>query len=901
MFSTHLACESHTSASEAVPNHTTSTISTVNLQTVTNFLKKKLPTDYPQPTKLGYTQKLSEELCGQLFCGDGLGSQDIPIPSLSMRNTSEMFSLSCSYDIDSFIAKAKSLSIAKQGIKVQFCPNPLQNITQNIHLFIPIPERLNSGILKYHQIPIHHIPHFRLGTIFSSLHLPLYVFLPGLYQHNSQPNTYLNNKTLQQWMDIGFLPALHDNYSSDILQHLPTSFNSAYMDVYARSRESGIKKVNHDPDIGRRQELHYFLPANKLGVIWQDMLKFSLKPGYNQFQNMFLLLDAKDLKLITKAESIKLSGERFWELLSKDINIEELDTQYQYLDIGQEILSQQKNRVLLFKRCCIDNSIHQLKQELKGLKASTYTWALNGLSANKTVEYSKMSTTYQQGLIYSQSYSPLKSLFDAAGCYPLQNSSLEYLSLSPELLQSWQASGPDGMGIAPDINKLKSAYTHARDRILCALEGARRRKMSFGVRQEHRISYNLFNQLCSAQDRIQVSQIALSVWNFENIDIFQFLETNFLRFGLGLEYSFHCLQTPGLGKVKDLSRLFRLFLQLQKASYSNVLLESLGDLWRDNPSSSSKVNSPGLGMSKQLKIYNFAWLPLDALNWNSWSMGSRFHSSSAFEFIQIHSSALLKTSSLLNQRTTLEILDQFGALLSQINNPHSPKTYCLLAYMGTMVIQSFRRDIWTSLERFCECQWQDKERLELAKKGGISLDYKNVIGFNRERFARIQYSNKYRYSLQERWEILFHWEDKWDKNNFRQVWKNWPYRLFFKKCYNDISQICGIDTAKSWEYLLVQTQFARSNCLLPSPSKNALLQRQTKKGEQAKIYWVPLIHHQWKDGTTPRQLPKRNEKDDRWECWDIDYVFPMCEDYEVGDKLYCEELTPEQMMKRVVR
>jgi len=279
MFSTHLACESNDG--ESSPTNTTSTIPAVTLRTVTNFLRKGLPTDYPQPTKMGYSQRLSKELCAQLFCGDGLGSQGKPIPPLSMNNSIEIAPLNCSYDIDSFIAKAKSLSIAMQGIRVQFCPNPLQNITQNIHLFFPIPERLNSGKLKYHQIPVHHIPHFRLGTILSTLHLPLYVFLQSLYQHNSTPNSYLNNKTLQQWMDIGFLPALYDHYSTDILQHLPTCFDSAYMDVYARSRESGTKKVNQNPEIGRRQELHYFLPADQLENIWQDMVTFSLKPGYN--------------------------------------------------------------------------------------------------------------------------------------------------------------------------------------------------------------------------------------------------------------------------------------------------------------------------------------------------------------------------------------------------------------------------------------------------------------------------------------------------------------------------------------------------------------------------------------------------------------------------------------------
>ncbi|PUU72223.1 hypothetical protein B9Z19DRAFT_1069935 [Tuber borchii] len=321
---------------------------------------------------------------------------------------------------------------------------------------------------------------------------------------------------------------------------------------------------------------------------------------------MFLLLDAKDLKLITKAESIKVSGEKFWNLLSNDINIGQLDSTYQYMDIGQEICSQEKNRVLLFKRCCTDNSIQQLRQDFKGLKTAAYTWALNGLSANKTVEYSKISTPYQQGLIYSQSYSPLKCLFDAAGCYPLQNSSLEYLSLTPELIKSWQASGPSGRGISLDIDKLKTAYIHSRDRILSSLQGAMKRKMSFGVRQEHRLSADLFHQLASSEDRIQVSLISSSIWSLDNLEIFHYLETNFLRFGLGLEYTFHCLQVTIGGKTKELSKLFRLFLHLQKASYSNFLLESIGDIWRTDPMPNSKINYPGLGISKQFHLFNFA-------------------------------------------------------------------------------------------------------------------------------------------------------------------------------------------------------------------------------------------------------------------------------------------------------
>ncbi|PWW75248.1 hypothetical protein C7212DRAFT_201319, partial [Tuber magnatum] len=149
--------------------------------------------------------------------------------------------------------------------------------------------------------PLHHIPYFRLGTIFSTPNIPLYVFLPFLYDFGLySPNTYLKNSTLQQWMDIGFLPSIYQHFSPDILQHLPTSFASTYMDIYALCKESGIKSTDNNNLLSRRQESHYFLPADKLEDVWKDMIKFSLKSGYTHFRNVFLLLDAKDLKLMTK-------------------------------------------------------------------------------------------------------------------------------------------------------------------------------------------------------------------------------------------------------------------------------------------------------------------------------------------------------------------------------------------------------------------------------------------------------------------------------------------------------------------------------------------------------------------------------------------------------------------------
>jgi len=185
--------------------------------------------------------------------------------------------------------------------------------------------------------------------------------------------------------------------------------------------------------------------------------------------------------------------------------------------------------------------------------------------------------------------------------------------------------------------------------------------------------------------------------------------------------------------------------------------------------------------------------------------------------------------------------------------------------------------------------------------GYIPLDFEHVMGFNPARFARIQFSNKHKYCLQERWEILFHQNDEWEKKDLRKGWKNWPYRMLFQKSYKIIEQTCGIETAKSWEYLLVQSKFARSNFLLPSPCKQSLLQRQTRKGQVARIYWVSLLHNSWKNCDSLRKLPEKNQEQDRWENWETDYHQPIPEHYESPDDLYYQDLEPGEMIKKIMK
>ncbi|PUU72132.1 hypothetical protein B9Z19DRAFT_1069999 [Tuber borchii] len=345
-----------------------------------------------------------------------------------------------------------------------------------------------------------------------------------------------------------------------------------------------------------------------------------------------------------------------------------------------------------------------------------------------------------------------------------------------------------------------------------------------------------------------------------------------------------------------------MFLQLQKASFTNSLLESQGDLWRSQTAVGVK-NRSGLGLKNQLAAYKFCWLSPAMIDWNKWTFGKSFSQSTAFDYIQIHPTALHKTNHLLYQKSQWEILERFAELLREIEDCSSHETYRILAFLGTMVIQKFRIDVCTALFKFCDSEWKEdsETKREMALKGQLPLDYDNVLSFSPSRFARIKYSNKHKLNLQERWEILFHTQDKWEEQDLRKAWKDKPYRLYFEKCYTLISEACDAKTAQCWEYLLVQTQFARANFLLPSPAKHSFLQKQTQVGQVSKIYWVPLQHESWPLSVGWRTLPVKGSQGDQWKKWSIDYYSPIPEEYESPSNLFMEKLQPQQVLDRFLK
>ena len=191
-YSNNFGCSNHFPAI----NSSSSSLSHWSLSEVNRFLDQNLPEDYPVPGQYGYSGNISEEQLLKLLCGITTSKAAPPTLQIPFQPSDQEFLTT--YDIDRFIAKTKCLSVAKRGLRIQFSPSCLNNISSDLHLYSTVEERSVSEKILSHQVPLHHIPHFHLGLLPSSIHLPLYVLLPSLWNSSSTYSSYISNHHLQQ-------------------------------------------------------------------------------------------------------------------------------------------------------------------------------------------------------------------------------------------------------------------------------------------------------------------------------------------------------------------------------------------------------------------------------------------------------------------------------------------------------------------------------------------------------------------------------------------------------------------------------------------------------------------------------------------------------------------------------
>jgi hypothetical protein len=430
-------------------------------------------------------------------------------------------------DVDSSILLFFSLNRITEPISLAVVPQPASLLTRSIHLFHPVP--VAGGMQK---VPIHKIPHMLFATAGTRSH-PIFVFFPGLYNDHPDATTHIRDKIYKFFYEKIIRPGLLTmNYRArstnlpagrfaETSQHLPASFDLALAESRAQAEQPG----NRGGTRGRPTNITFTPSLDP--QIWNEMrqqlrvaLHFPVKedgvePGH--LRGLFFLYDSKGTKVETQRErSLTPCIENFRK--SQDVYLPDAlagQRDQQYLDIAasihamDNILDYNHGCTLLAKRCCAYNTLSTILGEAdlsrpeeqhdgdepslhfhppKLTKVVVTEYPVNHLrdTISLTAELRPTHPHAAHGLVYIQTYSPVKELFDAKGVFPFSHHGIMNLGYSEKDTRTMHKLQQTN----EDRSEAKTADCRSRKRIKIALEqdddGSR-----FGWRLELRVSLEL--------------------------------------------------------------------------------------------------------------------------------------------------------------------------------------------------------------------------------------------------------------------------------------------------------------------------------------------------------------------------------------------------------------------------
>jgi hypothetical protein len=413
------------------------------------------------------------------------------------------------FDIDSFLGFASSLAMARQGLFYQPAPQMRQNMPTDVHIETRIfqenenpdqPSRSYLAMLK-------DVPHFLLGRVVGALDITVHILFPHLSVVGGK-FTALTKEQLSRWLDGIFNPAVHKYCEAHYTQHLPASYRQALANSRAHQVEGRqVETISYQA----QQSLGYHLQPEYLDQIWNEILEIIANTlGFSDFREPQLFLSAKGTKLQFKTSPSRPTMldamENFQSYLDRVVDLDFIYLDRFWVDVGKEICSRvsllpsqrrhtgDEAQVYSWKRCCLEQYMQWMydgKPPAATAQGQRY-YDQNMLydASSLTSVTPKRSKLRDGGLIYSQFYGSVKEISDASKCFPFDNDGLEEMAIDPQIRQGARnAAG----GQRKDARILERAYCASKCRTRLALLDSR--KKSFGIREEHRISWLLFQGL----------------------------------------------------------------------------------------------------------------------------------------------------------------------------------------------------------------------------------------------------------------------------------------------------------------------------------------------------------------------------------------------------------------------
>lgn len=221
------------------------------------------------------------------------------------------------------------------------------------------------------------------------------------------------------------------------------------------------------------------------------------------------------------------------------------------------------------------------------------------------------SRLHRGGILYGQMYSLTKEIVDAARTYPFQNPDLRHLAVDPQLRNGMQSIS----GKPASCNITDRAYLVSKRRCHYSLADSKQR--SFGVREEYRISWGLFQSVLTVRRSLtpearstQLPGRPSCLWAVRTPIFVDYVWHNINKFTTGFEL-IRAQRSGGLTTWEQ-TKMMDMFLRCLRVAVGGHDYSREGALWWSRRELPQPAGLPrvyyGLGFSQTLEKYGYCWI-----------------------------------------------------------------------------------------------------------------------------------------------------------------------------------------------------------------------------------------------------------------------------------------------------
>jgi hypothetical protein len=766
-------------------------------------------------------------------------------PSIDpLVETTSDYTVTSEFDIDSVVILAQHLGLFLQGIMWHPSQMPLGAFTTGMHLK-PMVVRYEDSHSHHHEnrVPIHHIPNYCFGRLPGADGFTVHYVFPQLYQ----PSTFtvaekegqrLTDQQFQHWTDGILLPSLKACLPPARLQHLPSSFKHAQANARALFTETRTVAVTA---AAHHQNLQYELPATYLPAIQEAISRRVEEPGNHLFQGASIVVVGKGLKLQPwKTASWASTMDYFFQWFESRFDAQHFDEDAVHVDIGKETMPPAGHGLLWredFLRL-FAASLQACTQDSSTLKPTLYPWGFVCGVDSATLETPLESTLRAQGVSYVQHYASFKEISAAGNTYPFSNTGLSNLSLSPEVLATFQQVG-GAISVRPEV--LARAYIASKYRCHHGLWASGTK--SYGTRWECRVTLSLLRQMDQCGRRLSLTEAqfgnpAQCSWVAHSTEtLVEWYRYNLNKFCFGFETIYgRCHEKPYI--AWEHTQLMILMLKCISC-FSGVLIPgTYPQLWLDQYQPRSRRRQPqlmmpqaprqGLGIGTNMQECGYGWLA-DKIDWQNLvlrpEVSGRFH----VQKVSILNTFRTQYRQLRNHMDDYVLVASSVSLLSRWKESSIHVAFIMRLFRA-ICMRVFLRDVFEILRPFIRSNEWGKIT---QGKVGLSADTLDRILKPDRATTRLMATSHQKI---RNFHSLFQW--LWgDHDTFgRGAWVRLPYRMIYLLCGQIVTDILGREHYRVWRRQF--SKHVRINFwLLPYPSGRSLVNHKREDGGRVQFQW----------------------------------------------------------------